>query len=176
MLVHNHRITAPRYESRATWPPIDPAIRPLLHDIMTWLTTAGGQGSLGHKVFVTIRENQVTFQPGVSGNPAGRPIGSGKSVAFMELLHSKMPLERLFEEMDNQVFELHDPKATMYMIDRHLGRPAQAIMVSGDAERPLHALIGVEPRQLGAPETPQDDQQRLAAPIEGDGAVRIEEE
>lgn len=107
----------------------------------------------------------MPFPPGVSGNPAGRPVGTGKSVAFMELLHSKMPLERLFAEMDHQVFGLHDPKATMYMIDRHLGRPAQAIQVSGDAERPLHALIGVAGRDL-APLQPQDAPGQLPPPPE----------
>ncbi len=116
----------------------------------------------------------MTFQPGVSGNPGGRPVGSGKSVAFMELLHSQMPLERLFGEMDHLVFEMHDPKATMYMIDRHLGRPAQSIQVTGDAERPLHALIGVAGRDL-QPLVTQDAPRALPGPTEAHCLDDLEE-
>ncbi len=112
----------------------------------------------------------MPFQPGVSGNPAGRPKGSGQGRELMEVLRQKMPMEYLAEKVDKLVAD-GDPKATLYMIDRHLGRPAQSIQISGDEDRPLHALIGVEPRQLGAQQTPQDEPQRLAAPTEGDGAV-----
>jgi hypothetical protein len=77
----------------------------------------------------------------------------------MELLRQQLPYEDLVGCMDKLVRD-GDPKATMYMLDRHLGRPAQAITVSGDAERPLHALIGVVARDL-APLAPQDAPQAL---------------
>ena len=63
-------------------------------------------------------------------------------------------------------------KSLLYAFNRVLGMPAQAIQITGDEDRPLHALIGVEPRQLGPQETPQDAPQALPAPTEGDGATR----
>jgi hypothetical protein len=71
----------------------------------------------------------------------------------MELLRQQLPYEDLVGCMDKLVRD-GDPKATMYMLDRHLGRPAQSITVSGDPERPLHALIGVATRDLSPPDAP----------------------
>ncbi len=113
----------------------------------------------------------MVFKPGESGNPGGRPKGQSE---LTELLRQRIPAERLVGALD-ALIEAGDPKATLYAIDRQLGKPAQSIQISGDEDKPLHALIGVEPRQLGAQGTPQDEPERLPAPTEGDGAVRYEE-
>jgi hypothetical protein len=86
----------------------------------------------------------MVFQPGVSGNPGGRPKGQSE---LTELLRQRIPAERLVGALD-KLIEAGDPKATIYAIDRQLGKPAQSIQVSGDPERPLHALIGVVARDL----------------------------
>ncbi len=119
----------------------------------------------------------MVFQPGQSGNPGGRPKGQSE---LMELLRQKIPHERLVGALDKLV-KAGDPKTIQYVMDRHLGRPAQAITVSGDAERPLHGLIGVVARALdGAeprgPERIEVAPVALPAPIEGDGGVVDEEE
>ncbi len=90
---------------------------------------------------------------------------------MVELLRQEIPFERLVGAMDRLV-ESGDPRSIQYMFDRHLGRPAQAVHVTGDAERPLHMLVGVQGRDL-APE------QRITGPeqdaIEGEAeAVLIE--
>jgi hypothetical protein len=87
-----------------------------------------------------------------------------------ELLRQRIPAERLVGALD-ALIEAGDPKATIYAIDRQLGKPAQSIQVSGDPERPLHALIGVVARDL-QPLAAQDAPEALPAPVEGDGAVR----
>jgi hypothetical protein len=95
----------------------------------------------------------MPFKKGVSGNPKGRPKGSGQRPELMEVLRQKMPMELLAAAVDKLVKD-GDSKATLYMIDRHLGRPAQAIQVSGDAERPLHMQVGIGGRQFETIEAP----------------------
>lgn len=112
----------------------------------------------------------MVFQPGVSGNPSGRPKGQSE---LMELLRQELPYEDLVGYMDKLV-RGGDPKATMYMLDRHLGRPAQSIQVSGDAERPLHALIGVAGRDL-QPLAPQEAPTALPGPQEAHCLDDLEE-
>jgi hypothetical protein len=79
----------------------------------------------------------------------------------MELLRQKIPYERLVGAMDKLIVA-GDPKTIQYVMDRHLGRPAQSIQVSGDAERPLHVLVGVVGRDL-APLQPRDAPEALPA-------------
>ncbi len=100
------------------------------------------------------------FTPGYDSrrNPGGTPK-DGESL--LDVLKRKIPYEEIAEGMDELV-KARDPRTIHYMADRHLGRPPQAIQVSGDAERPLHALIGVEPRQL-QPLAPQAAPQALPA-------------
>jgi hypothetical protein len=88
----------------------------------------------------------------------------------MAVLKQKIPYERIAEAMDKLITD-GDPRTVHYMADRHLGRPAQAIQISGDAERPLHGLIGVVGRELGAIEAPVP---AMAAPIEGELAEEEE--
>jgi hypothetical protein len=78
-----------------------------------------------------------------------------------ELLRQRIPAERLVGALD-KLIEAGDPKATIYAFDRQLGKPAQSITVSGDAERPLHALVGVVARDLTAP-APQEAPAALSA-------------
>lgn len=85
----------------------------------------------------------------------------------MDVLKQKIPYEAIAEAMDELVVA-RDPRTVHYMADRHLGRPAQSIQVSGDAERPLHTLIGVAGRDLaplGAPRLPPGEAERPAAPM-----------
>ena len=111
------------------------------------------------------------FIPGYDArrNPGGNSTTGNDTL--MDVLKRQIPYEKIALAMDKLVDD-GDPRTVHYMADRHLGRPAQSIQISGDEDRPLHALIGVEPRQLGAPDTPQDEPERLSAPTEGDGAVR----
>ena len=47
----------------------------------------------------------MTFQPGVSGNPAGRKPGTGKAAKYRELLHSQA--ENLIQVAINQALVLN---------------------------------------------------------------------
>ena len=120
------------------------------------------------------------FAPGPDPrrNPGGRPK-DGESL--LDVLRRQIPYEKIALAMDKLV-DAGDPRTVQYMADRHLGRPAQAITVSGDAERPLHGLIGVAVRGLDAIEPPAP---AIPAPVSqhwdaeedgGDGAVMVEEE
>lgn len=101
------------------------------------------------------------FQSGYDSrrNYAGRPRED-----LVEVLRRKIPYEDVAEAMD-ELMKARDPKTVIYMADRYAGRPAQSIQVSGDAERPLHALIGVEGRDL-QPLAPQDAPTALPGPQE----------
>lgn len=115
------------------------------------------------------------FAPGYDArrNPGGNSTTGNDTL--MDVLKRQIPYEKIALAMDKLVDD-GDPRTVHYMADRHLGRPAQSIQISGDEDKPLHALIGVEPRQLGAPETPQDATPALPAPVEGDGAVRYDDD
>jgi hypothetical protein len=113
----------------------------------------------------------MVFQPGVSGNPSGRPKGQSE---FRELMRQSLPAERLIGALD-ALIAAGDPKATIYAIDQQLGKPAQSITVSGDPERPLHALIGVVARDLQplapAPTAlPGPQEAHCLDDLDGDGA------
>jgi len=66
----------------------------------------------------------------------------------MDVLKRKIPYERVAEALDELV-KARDPRTVQYMADRYAGRPAQALTISGDVERPIHVLAGVGVRQLG---------------------------
>lgn len=94
-------------------------------------------------------------------NPGGNSTAP-KDGTLMDVLKRQIPYEKIALAMDKLVDD-GDPRTVHYMADRHLGRPAQSIQITGDAERPLHALIGVDPRPLA----PQDATRALPAPTEG---------
>lgn len=104
-----------------------------------------------------------TFKPGYDPrrNLTGRPT---EAKELMDVLRSQIPYEKIALALDKLV-DAGDPGTIKYMVDRHLGTPAQSITVSGDAERPLHALIGVEGRDY-TPMTAQEAPEALPAPTE----------
>ncbi len=106
---------------------------------------------------------------GQSGNPSGRR----KSIAeeCSQALERRLGGEEMAGYLDGHI-KAGSEKALFYAYDRILGRPAQAIQISGDAERPLHGLIGVVGREMlpvGAPTA-------IDAPIEGELVVDDEQE
>lgn len=103
------------------------------------------------------------FNPGPDPrrNPGGRTL-DGKTKAgetLLEVLRALIPHEDIAQAA-RELLDARDPRTVHYLIDRELGRPAQSIIVSGDAEKPLHMLVGVEGRNL-APE------QRITEPDQG---------
>jgi hypothetical protein len=112
----------------------------------------------------------VGFKPGQSGNPKGRPKGSGNAPlvrtreqlwAYVEAHGpSANPFLRLFERMrttDNEAIEIACAQA---LADRLLPK-LKAIEVSGDEAHPLRLLIerldqvsDAELHQLVQPEAP----------------------
>lgn len=107
---------------------------------------------------------------GQSGNPAGRK----KSYAdrLSDALRERLEPEDMAERLDKFI-SAGSEKSLLYYFNRVLGMPAQAITVSGDAERPLHGLIGVAVRGLDAIEPPAPG---IPARIEEDGEAVVEEE
>lgn len=112
-------------------------------------------------------------------NAGGRlPDGRTKDgETLMDVLKAKMTFEKIAGAIDKLV-AAGDPKAALYMVDRHLGRPAQAIHVSGDQDKPLHMLVGVEGRNLAPRLAPGEDVIEAESILDagnedaGDGAVR----
>jgi hypothetical protein len=104
-----------------------------------------------------------TFKPGYDPrrNLTGRPT---EAKELMDVLRSQIPYEKIALALDKLV-DAGDPGTIKYMVDRHLGTPAQSIQVTGDAERPLHALIGVATRDL-QPLAPQAAPEALPGPQE----------
>jgi 50S ribosomal subunit-associated GTPase HflX len=102
------------------------------------------------------KADQVTFQPGKSGNPGGRPKADREVV---ELARAAGPdaIRKLIGMMDNA-----DPKiamsASVHVLERAYGKPAQPIV--GDDELPP-----VQVEDLGA--IPADKRKAVRAAIEG---------
>ncbi len=94
------------------------------------------------------------FKPGYDSrrNLTGRPT---EAKELMDVLRSQIPYEKIALALDKLV-DAGDPGTIKYMVDRHLGTPAQSIQISGDAERPLHLLAGVAGRDL-APQLPSGE-------------------
>lgn len=91
------------------------------------------------------------FNPGPDPrrNPGGRTM-DGKTKAgetLLEVLRAEISHQDIAQAA-RELLEGRDPRTVHYLIDRELGRPAQSIIVSGDAEKPLHMLVGVEGRNL----------------------------
>ena len=83
----------------------------------------------------------MTFKAGISGNPGGRP----KEVAEVKELareHGPDAIKRLVELMasDNERTAVTACEA---ILNRGYGRPAQAVTVAGDEDKPPVQLEGV---------------------------------
>lgn len=83
----------------------------------------------------------MTFQPGRSGNPGGRPKGSAEVRELAQRLTA-----RSFEELERMAFTSDDDRvrldAIKIILDRGYGRPAQAITGSeGDDGEPRHLFV-----------------------------------
>lgn len=111
----------------------------------------------------------MAWPKGVSGNPAGRPK---EGTGLMEIIRREISHEDITEAL-KKLLVAGDPKIPQYLADRELGRPAQAIHVSGDQDKPLHMLVGVEGRnlapeqQITGPEQDAMEGEAEAALIEG---------
>ncbi len=114
-----------------------------------------------------------TFKPGYDPrrNLTGRPT---EAKELMDVLRSQIPYEKIALALDKLV-DAGDPGTIKYMVDRHLGTPAQSVKVSGDAERPLHLLVGVPGRDL-QPLAAQDAPQLPPGPQEAHCLDDLEEE
>ena len=83
----------------------------------------------------------MTFQPGKSGNPGGRPKGSAEVRDLAQRLTA-----RSFEELERMAFTSDDDRvrldAIRIILDRGYGRPAQAITGGEDDDGgPRHLVI-----------------------------------
>ena len=122
------------------------------------------------------------FEKGVSGNPAGRP----RSKEFRELCrgYSLEALEFLVKTMRDKKNKTLGTKAAMELIDRAYGRPAQAMEVQLEDNRPeqaqqieltpdqvleaLGAVLTNAEKQLGIdPKDGLNEQQRMQRILEG---------
>ena len=83
----------------------------------------------------------MPFEKGKSGNPGGRPK---ETAAVRELAksHGAKAIERLVELMASEN-ERTAVAACEAILNRGYGRPAQALTLSGDEDRPAVQLEGV---------------------------------
>jgi hypothetical protein len=106
------------------------------------------------------------FKRGVSGNPAGRPKGSGNKYSAIQKLaqlYSTEAIETLVKHMRNVKNPSLSMKASEAILDRGLGKVAQAITGEG-GEGPVRItyevvrkwgdreVIDVTPKQIGGPD------------------------
>jgi hypothetical protein len=77
------------------------------------------------------------FQPGVSGNPGGRPAGLAEVRALAQA-HSTEAIETLVEIMRNPDAKDVDRRgAADSILDRAVGKPGQGVEITGKGGRPL---------------------------------------
>ena len=71
----------------------------------------------------------MTFRPGVSGNPGGRPVNAARAAALPHVkdavAYYAAVLKDLGETTDNRL------KAADRLLDRAIGRPTQTTQLSG---------------------------------------------
>lgn len=84
----------------------------------------------------------MPFQPGVSGNPSGRPKENNE-VKALARANAPQAMQTLIDIMTNG-----EPKLALQaanaVLDRAYGKPAQAVQLGGDPENPNPARILVE--------------------------------
>ncbi len=76
------------------------------------------------------------FQPGVSGNPSGRPKEAAE-VKTLARAHSQEAVTRLVDLMRSSADERTIIAACNSILDRGLGKPAQAIVGGDEEDSPL---------------------------------------
>ena len=84
----------------------------------------------------------MAFQKGQSGNPGGRPKFDAEIRALAQQ-HCTAAIERLVLAMKNEDDRIATAAASA-ILDRGIGKPAQAVTVAGDAANPLQARVLVE--------------------------------
>ena len=112
------------------------------------------------------------FQPGVSGNPKGRPR---KAESLTNMLWEvadedstepgksriRVVVERLFDRAESTGKQAQD--ATEEILNRLLGRPVQAVNVSGEMDDEVRAMIQLFAGRL-APTTVIEAETRVIEP------------
>ena len=83
----------------------------------------------------------MTFKPGQSGNPGGRPKEAAE-VKALARSHSKAAVEKLVDLMRSSADERTIIAACNSILDRGLGKPAQAI-IGGDEDEPAVKVEGM---------------------------------
>jgi hypothetical protein len=84
------------------------------------------------------RANSGSFKPGQSGNPSGaRKIPPDLRAAFAEA--SPKAVQTLFDALDHAPWPVR-VAAAREIFDRHLGRPRQAVEVTGANKGPVQTI------------------------------------
>lgn len=103
----------------------------------------------------------MPFQKGQSGNPSGRPhivLESGKSLTEIARGHTEEVVTCLMGVVrDPEAPHAARVTASLGLLDRGWGRPAQQVMLTGDADHP----VSVRPDLSSL----TDDQLRVLASI-----------
>ena len=87
----------------------------------------------------------MAYQKGQSGNPSGRPkivLASGKTLTKLAREYTEDAVECLVEIIrDKDAPHAARASASLGLLDRGWGRPAQSLTLMGDAANPIqHAL------------------------------------
>jgi hypothetical protein len=107
---------------------------------------------------VAQRDQHGRFLPGTSGHPGGSP-GAGLDVKRLACAHSTEAFNKLLELMRGDDAEL-SLRAAMAVLDRALGKPAQAI--TGPDDGPIRHEHGMSPAAERIAE-------EIAASLSGEG-------
>jgi hypothetical protein len=87
------------------------------------------------------RYQDMTFKPGVSGNPSGRPKEIPE-VRDLARAHTEAAIKRLAQIMKSDDDPRASAAAATALLDRGWGKPSQPI--AGDDESPLRLIARIE--------------------------------